>query len=56
MTPQDQARKMAHIAALASLEECKGWRMGVETARRDWFPGELAALIRRESELRGAKK
>lgn len=55
MKPEQQARKLRMIAALPSLLDVQGWRQGVEVSGRDWFPGEAAALVQREKELRKPK-
>lgn len=55
MTPEQQARKLRMIADLPSLLDVQGWRQGVEVSGRDWLPGEQAALVQREKELRNLK-
>lgn len=52
MTRAEQVKKLAQIAALKSQGEIEGWRYAIKLIGRGPFEGEMAALAKREKQIK----
>ena len=55
VSPAEQARKLAQIREIETVEGVAGWRLGLHLSGRAPIDGELAALAARERELLGSR-